>query len=402
MTVTGGEVQQVHAGADGTAFGYPVVVLLFNRPEYARTTLESLRDQTLAVPEDRLLVSVDGYAGSKDEALGRADRTAEVAELAREMFPGATVRRAPGNLGIARHFALVEQLAFADEADDWAVFFEEDFVLAPTYLDVLSRLIDHVGPEWRVVQVSATGDTMLPERRDTDVLVPMFHAWAFALRRSHYLERKGIIDAYLEACGDVPYYQRDHDAVIARLVDFGIYPIGSAQDRVKQSIRKHFGRLALTTGRAYGRYIGVEGEHFTPETFTELGYDDPPDVSAALPDLADAIASMVPGLVREEQRAWSRELNVVWEDRLRTARSDAEARAAEAGRRLADAEADARRSADEVSALRARLAETEARLEASEREVHAMRASRSWRATAGLRTLGEKGRSAAPAFLRDR
>ncbi len=48
-------------------FPYPTSVLLFNRPEYARLTLESLPGQTLPVVSERVTLSIDGYAGSKDE-----------------------------------------------------------------------------------------------------------------------------------------------------------------------------------------------------------------------------------------------------------------------------------------------------------------------------------------------
>ncbi len=379
-------------------FAHPVSVLLFNRPDYALITLESLRDQTLPVSPERLIVSIDGYPGSKDEALGKADRTGEVAELARTMFPGATVRSAPFNLGIARHFALVEQLTFDDDAQEWATFFEEDFELAPSYLEVMTELIAHVHAEGRIVQVSATGDTMVPEATDAEVLRPMFHAWAFALRRSHYLERKAIIDAYLEELAEVPYYQRDHVAVISRLVDFGLYPIGSAQDRVKQAIRKHFGVLAVTTARPYGRYIGVEGEHSTPESFAELGYDNPPSIPDEVPEFDDAVAALVPVLVREDQRAWARELNAVWESRLEGATAEAERRSADAEARLAEAAEAAAQTEARASAIRDQLADRELQLEATERELRTMLDSRSWRVTGALRMLGGGSRIAASRF----
>jgi hypothetical protein len=57
-------------------------VLLFNRPDNVRITLESLTEQMLSVAPDQLTLSIDGYVGSKEEALGRADRTGEVDAVA--------------------------------------------------------------------------------------------------------------------------------------------------------------------------------------------------------------------------------------------------------------------------------------------------------------------------------
>jgi hypothetical protein len=57
-------------------------VLLFNRPDNVRITLESLTEQMLSVAPDQLTLSIDGYVGSKEEALGRADRTGEADAVA--------------------------------------------------------------------------------------------------------------------------------------------------------------------------------------------------------------------------------------------------------------------------------------------------------------------------------
>ena len=153
---------------------------------------------------------------------------------------------------------------FDDDTSDWALFPEEDFVLAPRYLEVMNGLIAHVDAEPGIVQASATGDTVAPRVRGEDALCPVFHAWAVALRRAHYLERKRNVDAYLEVLSDIPYFRRDHAAVGSRLFDFGLHSIGSSQDCVEQAIREHLGRLAVVTACSYGRHIGVEGEHFTP------------------------------------------------------------------------------------------------------------------------------------------
>ena len=61
---------------------FPLSVLLFNRPDNVRITLESLTEQMLSVAPDQLTLSIDGYVGSKEEALGRADRTGEVDAVA--------------------------------------------------------------------------------------------------------------------------------------------------------------------------------------------------------------------------------------------------------------------------------------------------------------------------------
>jgi hypothetical protein len=251
---------------------WPVGVLLFNKPGDTERTLESLRNQIVAPPDDEILFSIDGYSGSKDEWLGRLDRTADVFDLIRKYFPTSQIVQHSNNLGIAKHFAFIEQQLFDRPNSEWAIFLEDDFVLLPNYLDVLSQLITFVESETEVVLVSATGDTIVEKTRGLDALYPMNHAWAFALRRTHWKERNAIMDVYLKMVRDVSYFERDTEKIMGQLAQLGLIAISSSQDYVKQAIRRRDGKLAITTGHNFGSYVGQYGEHFTPEVFESLGY----------------------------------------------------------------------------------------------------------------------------------
>jgi hypothetical protein len=381
-------------------FPYLITVVLFNRPEYARATLESLRNQTLPVASDRFTLSIDGYAGSKDENLGRPDRTGEVEAIAREFFPDARITRASRNIGIARHYALVEHRAFQDSAASWATFFEEDLVLSPRYLEIMATLISHVDAEPRVVQVSATGDTILTEEFRTDALYPMWHAWGFALRREHYQERRPIVDKYLETIAELPYFMRDQVDVWSPLVGFGLYPIASSQDYIKQEIRRHFGGLAVTTARSYCRYIGEDGEHFTPRIFADLGYGCSQDIADGVPTLTQDISAAIADLCRDDRRAWAMELDAVIKSRINSTHahadlrpSDAELRVANAEARLTEAQELAVEARNTESELRARLSHLQALYDDAVHQTEMARASQSWRFTAGARHTGAALRS---------
>ncbi len=239
---------------------------------------------------------------------------------------------------------------FDDDTGDWALCFEEDIVLVPRYLEVMNGLIAHVDAEPGIVQVSATGDTVAPG---------------------------------------------------SRLFDFGLCPIGSSQDCVKQAIRKHLGRLAVATACSYGRHIGVEGEHFTPEVFAKHGYDNPPDLAGEPPEFVGDVSAIVPELLREDQRAWASELDAAWKSRLQHASAEDESRATDAESRLADAVAFAAWAEDRASAVRARLMYVEALLDVPERRVQSVLNRRSWRLTTCLRILGGGLRTIAAKFRRD-
>lgn len=356
---------------------HPVTVLLFNRPDETRETLESLLVQSLAIPQRLLTLSVDGYRGSRDEFIGRPDRTDEVADMARQLFPGATVLTHDHNLGIARHYHEAESRAFEDPAARWALFFEDDYVLAPNYMENLIHVVDKVEHDEKVVVASATGDSWSPANRGGDSLNPMYHAWAFALRRTHHVERRALIKTYLDLMDECRYFERDHDMITREMAAAGVFTLGTSQDYVKQAIMVAMGRVAVTTGRAYGRYIGVNGEHFTPEIFKDLGYDRQSQPAVEKTQLPPITNECVDRLLLEQRSAVAREtLNVVNKrvnDTVASMRAE-----------LSSLE---RAHEGEVNALWCRLSSTESDLRAAQDQLAAIARSTSWRVTRPLRAV---------------
>jgi len=275
-----------------THFSFPVGILLFNRPEYATQVLESLRQQTLTVIPQAIVIVIDGYEGSKDEARGLPDQTAEVLAVARAAFPGARIHRLPRNVGIAQAFALLEREVFAVpqalEADGtvaagnlksgWGLFLEEDFVLYPLYLQAVENLIAHVDVREEIVIVSATGHTRSDVTNAPNELHPIGHVWAFALRRSHGQARKPLLDLYSDAIRNKPYWRRDRLQISQPFAALGIFLPGSSQDAVKKAIMHHLGKLGVTTGTAFGFYVGERGENFGPAVFRQQGFSVIPPV----------------------------------------------------------------------------------------------------------------------------
>lgn len=356
---------------------HPVTVLLFNRPEETRRTLESLRDQSLEVPQHLLTLSVDGYPGSRDEAAGRADRTAEVADIARELFPHANLVIHGENLGIARHFHQVEERSFEDSTVRWALFFEDDYVLAHDYVENLAHVISRVDHDERVAVVSATGDSWGNRCRGEDSLYPMNHAWAFALRRSHHLERQDLLSTYLGLIDDCRYFERDFDRITSGMADVGVLTLGTSQDYVKQAIRVLLGRLALTTGRAHGHYIGVNGEHFTPEIFSELGYDRQPAPSSEMTRLPHITEDFVSALLAEQRAMVAHESLSLARGRMNSVIAATQADLAS----LRDAHE------EQVKTLCHRIASIESEIRDAHDRLAAVYASTSWKVTKPLRNV---------------
>lgn len=278
-------------------YPFPIGILLFNRPEYARQFLESLLQQDLAVDPSRVVIHIDAFEGSRDAARGAEDQTDETLAIVEEFLPGATVITPERNTGIARAFDVVETHVSAMDDSPWLTFFEEDFVLYPNYLRAMVTAIRAVDSHPDAAIVSATGDSRAAAATGAPAvsraLVAQLHLWAFSIRRSHLDERRSIVEAYLESISSVAYWERQEAVVWQACTSVGIFPMGTSQDYIKRAALVKFGRVALTTVQPYGFYVGQYGEHFTPLAFESQGYHIRSPQPTELPDVDGDIEAQI-------------------------------------------------------------------------------------------------------------
>jgi hypothetical protein len=254
-------------------FLYPIGILLFNSPDYSEIVLRSLLSQDIKVDPSRVVITVDGYIGSKDESAGKNNQVDQVIAIAKRFFPDSKIVQNITNQGIAKQFQFLERELFNFPNSEWALFLEHDFELFPNYLRGIDTLMKATNQFDEIVQVDCTGDTHMRLSRGVNSVYPTKHHWAFALKKSHYLERNFIVSEYVESIS-TSYHLRDWQKVNHVLQRHGVYPFVSDQDSVNRAIMHKMGKLAVTSGLHLGRYIGAEGEHFTPELFAKLGYEN--------------------------------------------------------------------------------------------------------------------------------
>ncbi len=257
----------------GETFPYPIGILLFNSPEYSEIVLRSLSSQDIKVDPSRVVIAVDGYINSKDEAVGRNNQVDQVIKIAEKYFPNSKIVHNKNNQGIARQFQFLENELFNFPNSEWALFLEHDFELFPNYLRGIDTFVKVANQFDEVVQVDCTGGSAKAASRGTNSVYPAGHHWAYALKKSHHLERSFILSEYIDSI-TTSYYMRDWQEINNTLQRHGVYPLGSDKDHVEAAIRNKMNKLALTSGLRMGRYIGAEGEHFTPEIFAKMGFQD--------------------------------------------------------------------------------------------------------------------------------
>jgi len=245
-------------------FPYPVGVQLFNRPEYAEKVLLSLKSQTLPVNQGSFSIFIDGFKGSIYETRGTVDKTLEVENLARSIFPEATIHRFEDNCGIADLHNRLQERVFSGE-DPWAAFFEEDLILDPTYLQELSDLIEIVDKTEAVVKVACF--QILPSvahlPRGYDGFYPGHGTQAFAERKTFFQIKqpatKEFINLVSQNLNQENQFINSH--IAARLAAAGHFLTYVQHDSLNEDIMHTQGKVHVVSKPYLCTDIGVKGIH---------------------------------------------------------------------------------------------------------------------------------------------
>lgn len=259
-------------------------LLSFNRPDYLRTTLDSLQHQT-----DRnwqIFLCQDGpRADHLDDDLCAIGHCVE---LFRERFPEGRIVRKERNMGIGLNMLGAQQHAFKELDLDVAYFFEDDLVLHHRYIEQLVLLEEALRPHQKLVPYFAAYGTVHTVRIPQTALVNndmryMEHLWAFGLFRSHWEEEQQLLKEYFDYLSQVDYSQRDHQRILGMFCKLGwTYPYTS-QDGARMVALCVMGRCALSTRQPLAHYIGQSGTHWNSCDYRAWGFPDVHPATDAIP-----------------------------------------------------------------------------------------------------------------------
>jgi len=250
----------------------------FNRPQFLRPVLESLksqRDEALAGREVHLFQdgAVNRYSGiryAKDADI------AESVETFKGFFPDGVVHHAGANVGIFENFRRAERYLFEERDFDVGYFFEDDLILSPVYIRMLDRLCEWALARSDVAYFAAYGDYYaVPDEikaRQRD-LMTLDHHWAFGLLRKHWRKMQPLLGPYYEIVEDSDYTRRDHRKIFGLYDSLDACPRASSQDAAKAFACDRLGLWRANTVVPFARYIGNVGQHMTPEQFRAIGFE---------------------------------------------------------------------------------------------------------------------------------
>ncbi|QDJ10824.1 Hypothetical protein HVPorG_02546 [Roseomonas mucosa] len=255
----------------------PIAIMSFNRPGMLERVLVSLKAQTLPVAEERVHLFQDA-ARNPFGGTSRAteEDIAACVSTFRRHFPHGVVHEAPHNLGIALNFDRAERFFFETLGAELGIFFEDDMVLSPHYLDALERLSAFALAEEKVGYVAAYGQhhaTPEKHRRFRHQIVPMGHNWGFALTRRQWKRQQEIVEGYLNFVRNRDYRNRPHNEIREYFARLGMPAAETSQDKAKEVACAIIGTARVMCFPTYGHYIGDIGEHYSPELYRQLEFD---------------------------------------------------------------------------------------------------------------------------------
>jgi hypothetical protein len=247
----------------------PIAVMSFDRPHYLEGVLKSLKTQTVPPSPDQVILFQDGYSFNGRDVTD-PKLIERCIELFVKIFPKGEVRLARENLGVALNFDRAEKYAFETLNADVALFFEDDLLLSPHYLETLMVLSKLALREPLIAYVAAYGDhkaSLESQKASPHMLIPMQHKWGFALTRRQWEAQLQLLAPYLDIVSRANYRDRDHQAIQHYFQKLGFGSGGTSQDGMKDVASCVLGTTKVMTLACFGKYIGEVGIHFRKENY---------------------------------------------------------------------------------------------------------------------------------------
>lgn len=263
------------------------VLLSFNRPNYLRQVLTSIKNQTLYddVPlhifQDGAVNKFSGNRYAEDKDIKESIR------VIKELAPEATLHISEKNIGILLNFKRAEDLLYRDMEYDQLFFFEDDLVLNPEYYEVLFQMLDKYR-DYDIGTVDATGhhcESHLSQEQNSSLVIPAGHQWGYALTRDKWEIREQYMQWYYDIMLEMDYRQRPNNLIFQIEKERNYNKTVSGIDGAKECSYAEANLGRIKTFTTHARYIGVEGLHFREHIYNKFGFNKTVLYTGGVPDL---------------------------------------------------------------------------------------------------------------------
>ena len=271
-----------------------LLLIGFNRVDYFDETLTSLEANPEAHHCD-LHVYLDGGPKANQEALRK--------RIESSSFENITVVARDENWGIGRHLIDARRSLFDQQNYDRVLLFEDDMVLAPSYVATLLNMMDwsmEYNDIGTVMAYNINHDGVETQASQTnDVIATNRHFWGYGMAKSVWDDIKSIVYEFEQRyLNDVAYADRSHRSIRWRFIrsiakkgrivrpgtslvpesvltaPFSTFPYKrpTSQDAITALALWRHGYARLTTRVSRAKYVGQEGFSFSPEMFEKMGF----------------------------------------------------------------------------------------------------------------------------------
>lgn len=266
-----------HSSGDGGVrqLDVPIVIYGFDRPDYLDRLCAGLLAQRGVRPDPaRVHLLADGAVSARTGCVhGAPARIAASIAAFRRHFPEGTVHAAPRNLGIADNILRGQRLVFETLDQPTGYFFEDDLEPGPHYLAALEAVRERTGPHAaRVAYFAAYGEPRLAVAGPEVGYVRLGHHWGYGLRREAWRRVQDWLAPWWAAIRENDYPARNKPRLLALWRDREVASEGVGEDAATALACADLGLVRVNTDVCFARYIGEEGEHFTPQIFRRLGF----------------------------------------------------------------------------------------------------------------------------------
>jgi hypothetical protein len=257
---------------------YAIAIIAYNNYGYFKSVLDSvliqkLNGESFAAKYD-LFVFQDALQPRHQSSVQNYEA---IRELTLQHLPPDHFVRQPKNIGIGRHFGLVESTLFGDKGYEFALLLEHDYELGQGYLEVLEKLRVRFANDERVSAISVQSrmfqDSFEKQEANKNDYLAMAHDWGSGVFRRTWQQRLSAMNGYYRLIDGIAFEQRNNSLIQRWMKHMGFIPGASSQDNVKACIDAALGMVRLTPGINMGKYIGVDGMHWNIELYTKAGYD---------------------------------------------------------------------------------------------------------------------------------
>jgi hypothetical protein len=254
----------------------PLVIFSFDRPDYLDKLCRGLLDQRQlrADPASVHLMQDGAVSLRTGRHQGRPAQIARSIEVFRQHFPQGQVHAAAHNLGIAENILRGQTLVFETLDAPLGYFFEDDLEPGPLYLAALEAVRRATEPFAESVGFfAAYGDHLARPPGPEVRFRPLGHHWAYGLRREAWRRIQAWLPDWWEEIRRNDYRARNKRRLLELWRSRRVARDAATQDAATELACADLGLARIGTDVCFGRYIGQEGQHFTPAAFRRLGFE---------------------------------------------------------------------------------------------------------------------------------